>query len=177
MADLPAKGRTRQRPAKRWPRGWRGCRFSTTSSRIRRLKGRVDDVIVSTGGYVSRVTAMLSALEGRTSLVVNVDAGAVPIPAEDAAKLGLIASEAVANTFRHASRDHEDGLVEIRLKRLGDDRLRLSVADDGIGLGTERWPQEGKAGARIARSFAAQLGGQLDVSSGRFGTTVKLDLH
>ena len=141
------------------------------------MQGRSDEIVVLAGGYVSRVAAMLSALKGRSSLRVNVDADAVPMQAGDAAKLGLIASEAVANAFRHAFADHADGLVEIRLKRLGDDRLRLSVADDGIGLGKESWPREGKAGARIVRSFAAQLGGQLDVSSGQFGTTVTLGLR
>ena len=136
-----------------------------------------DRAVVSGGGYVSRVASMLSSLEGSAAIRVNVDADAIPMRTDDASKLGVIASEALSNTFRHAFANRSDGLVEVRLKRLGADRLRLVVADDGIGLGDARWPDGDGAGARIVRSFAAQLGGALDVSSGRFGTTVTLDLN
>ena len=145
-------------------------------SRPARMPGG-NGAVVAAGGYIGRVAATVGALEGTTGIRLNVDADTVPMRRRDAAKLGMIASEALSNTFRHAFADRDEGLVEVRLKALTGDRLRLTVADDGVGMGDASWPREGALGARIVRSVVAQLDGRLDVSSRGHGTTVTLDFR
>src|SRR5690606_24659140 len=53
---------------------------------------------------------------------------------ETAIPLGLLINEAVTNSIRHA---FPDGKGHIRVKLKGDGLLRLTVTDDGAGLGAE----------------------------------------
>ncbi len=69
-----------------------------------------------------------------------------------------IAMEAMTNAARHAH--SREVTVDVSIDRVGDDCLRLEIADDGIGL-----PDEYRAGVGIAsmRERAAELGGQCTV--------------
>jgi len=145
--------------------------FSQTSVQV---GGRYD--VVSAGGYVSRVASTVGALDGRSSVRLNIDADTIPMRTRDAANLGLILSEVLSNTFQHAFRDRREGLVEVRLKSLGSDRIRLTVADDGVGLGESKWPNEGNLGARLVTSIARNLGADLSITSPGTGTMFQLDL-
>ena len=76
-----------------------------------------------------------------------------------------IAHNALTNAFRHSGADR----VAIALD-FGDDGLRLSVSDDGIGL-PEDYAGRGH-GFRNMRADAQRMGGRLEVESNGHGTTV-----
>ncbi|MFC7493180.1 MULTISPECIES: sensor histidine kinase [unclassified Nocardioides] len=80
-----------------------------------------------------------------------------------------VAAEAVLNAHRHA----DATACVVRLERIPDDGLRLTVADDGRGL-------DGSDGAGIGlrsmRERAVELGGTLTVVSVDGGTTVEMVL-
>jgi two-component system sensor histidine kinase UhpB len=80
-----------------------------------------------------------------------------------------VAQEALSNAARHSGA----GRVEVRLRRLGDDGVELTVADDGRGFAFD----ESERGLGIAgmRERALLIGGALTIESrpGR-GTTVRL---
>jgi PAS domain S-box-containing protein len=132
--------------------------------------------VVSAGGYISRVAATVGALDGRKSIRLNVETEAVYMRSGDAAALGLLASELLSNTLRHAFPDRSEGLVDVRLRALTNGGIRLTIADDGVGLGGSGWPEKGNKGARIVRGLVAQLDGELDVNSGRWGTSITVDM-
>jgi PAS domain S-box-containing protein len=131
--------------------------------------------VVSAGSYVSRVAATIGALDGRRDLRVNVDVDTVHMRTEAAAQLGLLTSEILSNTFQHAFLDRAEGIVSISLKQMGGDRVRLSVGDDGIGLGDVNWPEEGNLGARIVSNLVRGLGAEIGVISTESGTIVTVD--
>jgi PAS domain S-box-containing protein len=131
--------------------------------------------VVSAGSYVSRVAATVGALDGRRNVRLTVDVDSVYMRSEQAAQLGLLASEILSNTLQHAFAGRSEGVVSISLKQGGGDRVRLVVADDGVGMPAD-WPGTGNLGARIARNLARQLGAEINVISGRSGSTVTLDL-
>jgi PAS domain S-box-containing protein len=131
--------------------------------------------VVSAGSYVSRVVATIGALDGRRELRVNVDTDNVHMRTERAAQLGLLASEILSNTLQHAFGGRSEGIVSVALKQLGGDRIRLSVEDDGVGLGDTDWPNVGNLGAKIVRSLVADLGAELGVMSTENGTIVTID--
>ncbi|MEE4200815.1 PAS domain-containing protein [Erythrobacter sp.] len=132
--------------------------------------------VVSSGGYISRISSTIAALEGRASIRTNIDVDTIPMRAKLAANLGLIVSEVLSNTFQHAFVGRKEGVVEVRLKSLGSDRIRLTISDDGVGMGDSDWPNTGNLGARIVRSIAKSLRAEISVNSTGLGTVFTLEM-
>jgi PAS domain S-box-containing protein len=132
--------------------------------------------VVSSGGYISRIASTIAALEGRSSIRTNIEVDTVPMRAKLAANLGLIVSEVLSNTYQHAFIGRKEGVVEIRLKSLGSDRIRLTISDDGVGMGDSDWPESGNLGARIVRSIAKSLKAEVRINSTSSGTSFKLEM-
>jgi PAS domain S-box-containing protein len=65
---------------------------------------------------------------------VHVDVEPVRLPIDVAVPCGLVVNELITNTFRHAFRDQDRGEVRVTLTRQMDDKVLLSVSDNGIGL-------------------------------------------
>ena len=148
---------------------------------------------VPAGAYLSRVAAVLTALEAREAIRINIDCEEVTLPTETAARLGLVLSELITNALKHAFVRQKTGLVEVRLTRLSGDGLRLTVSDDGCGLPPgSRWPEEDPdivsseggdgdgarpgSGATIVRTLVESLEGQISVISASRGTLCTLDI-
>ena len=131
--------------------------------------------VVSAGSYVSRVASTVGSLDGRRNVRVDVDVDTVYMRTEQAAQVGLIASEVLSNTLRHAFEGRMEGCVSVSLKQHGGDRVRLMVSDDGVGLGDTNWPKEGNLGAQIVRGLVGALSGELGVVSNRNGTIITVD--
>ena len=90
-----------------------------------------------------------------------------PLPTVTRRLLFSIAHNALTNAFRHANASK----VTIHLS-FEDDRLRMSVSDDGIGL-PEDYADRGHGFGNM-RADAERMGGSLEVSKGEsgVGTTV-----
>ena len=158
--------------------------------------GTHDLETVPAGAYLSRVAAVLTALEAREAIRINIDCEEVTLPTETAARLGLILSELITNALKHAFVNQQTGLVEVRLTRLSGDGLRLTVSDDGCGMPTgSRWPKADpdvvasveddedaasrngtRSGATIVRTLVESLEGQISVVSASRGTLCTLDI-
>ena len=80
-----------------------------------------------------------------------------------------VAQEALSNAARHSGADR----VEVRLGRLGDGGVELTVADDGRGFAFD--DSEGGLGIAGMRERALLIGGELTIESRPdHGTTVRL---
>ena len=90
-----------------------------------------------------------------------------PLAVETRARLFSIAHNALSNASRHA----QAGSVQVRLD-FGADIIRLSIADDGVGLPSD-FADRGR-GFSGMQSDAERLGGRLIVETGGLtgGTTV-----
>ena len=132
--------------------------------------------VVSAGGYVSRVASTVASLDGRRNVRVGVDVDPVYMRTERAAQIGLLTSEVLSNTLRHAFDGRPEGMVTVSLKQHGGDRVRLIVSDDGVGLGDVDWPRQGNLGANIVRSLAQGLDAELGVVTSDNGTVVTMDI-
>jgi two-component sensor histidine kinase len=74
--------------------------------------------------------------------------------------LGLLINEFIVNSLQHAFPNGQ-GVIDVRLTREGDDRARLTLADDGPGF--DRAAAKGMGtGLQIMDVLALQLGGKLD---------------
>jgi two-component sensor histidine kinase len=104
---------------------------------------------------------------------IQVDVPSMVVTSGIAVALALFTVEALTNIFKHAYPLRARGIIRVSLKPDGPTKLRLAIADDGVGF---QMDETGKSvGSRLIRTFGAQLGGVATVTSetGK-GTTVSL---
>ena len=104
---------------------------------------------------------------------VEVDVPHMVVSSNVAVAVALFTVEALTNIFKHAFPRQTQGVIRVKLKPDGEGRLKLSIADDGIGFSID---ETGKSvGSRLIRTFGAQLGGVSSVRSETGnGTVVEL---
>jgi two-component sensor histidine kinase len=110
---------------------------------------------------------------GNENVRIEVDVPSRVVGGNVAVALALFTVEALTNIFKHAFPPPASGVIRVSLENLPDGRLRLAIADDGIGFAMD---EIGKSvGSRLIRTFGQQLGGVSQVRSdpGR-GTVVDL---
>ena len=139
------------------------------------VPGNAETQQVALGAYLSRVASALSMLDGHREVIVNIEMDKVSVSLDAASQIGLLMSELITNALQHAFEEGAHGVVEIRAK-VDDERIRLSVRDDGRGIPANcDWPQEGNLGARIVRDLVRSLDGKLSIWTGGEGTAI--DVH
>jgi chemotaxis protein methyltransferase CheR len=109
--------------------------------------------------------------EGGTPIVLETDIDSELLPTDRAIPMGLIVNELVTNALKYAFPGETKGTIMVTLKRVPG-ALRLTVADDGKGVGIRR--TDSGLGGRLVEGFAQQLGGQVERESSSQGTTVRL---
>jgi two-component system, sensor histidine kinase PdtaS len=113
-----------------------------------------------------------------TGLVCDVDAEPVEVPGEVAQHLAIAVNELAMNAAKHAYPWGERGPLHIACRRLAGQRLRLTVADEGRGLGeTLTGSRPGGLGMAIVQAVMRQLNGLFEATSdngARFTLTVPL---
>jgi len=97
------------------------------------------------------------------TIKVEIDPSDLSVSSDQASSVGMLVNEAVCNSWKHAFPNGGGG-VWVRLHRPQSGRLRLIIADDGVG-----WPA-GRAAARmghhgleVMRLCAERLGGELEL--------------
>jgi len=120
-------------------------------------------------GLVAALERRLNAVERRTGVDVRLEVqGDLGLDHETQMTLYRIAQEALNNTLKHA----EAGTVAIKLKRDAR-RVVLEILDNGLGFTPELQGGRGGMGLANMRARAAELGGELRLSSApRQGTRV-----
>jgi two-component sensor histidine kinase len=114
---------------------------------------------LTTMAYRSRVPASLKVeLEFELEPVrLNVDTA---MPAS------LIVHELVANAFSHAFAGRDGGVVHTTLKRVGSNRIALTVRDDGVGgVVVDAVATAPTLGMKIVRDLVRQIEGTLTVAN------------
>jgi two-component sensor histidine kinase len=93
----------------------------------------------------------------------------------DAESLGLIVTELVINSLKHAFPDlSRDGQIIVAYEVSGTN-WKFSVADNGVGKPDGVFAQlKSGLGTGIVKALAKQLGAQIETLSGPQGTTVSL---
>lgn len=87
---------------------------------------------------------------------------------------GLIANELITNAYQHAFTGRPEGIVEITLQALPDERVSLKVWDDGVAFPEDIDIESPKTlGLQLVRGLAEQLGGTVELGRGH-GTEVAI---
>lgn len=87
--------------------------------------------------------------------------------------LGLIATELVINSLKHAFPDKRTGKITVTYKE-ENGSWTLSVTDDGIGISADPAHAVAGLGTSIVQALARQLDATVDVADARPGTMVSI---
>ena len=88
-----------------------------------------------------------------------VEGAKVEIPSSLASPLGLIATELITNSVKHAN-----GNITVRIEKTALDAYSMSVLDDGPGLPAGFEPARSKGlGMKLILRFVEQIGGDLQI--------------
>lgn len=106
---------------------------------------------------------------GRRDLRIETDIAERRASSDVAVPITLFTAEALTNVFKHAyPPSHRGGLIRVSLQPIGNKKLRLTVADDGVGLDPAM--QKG-IGSRLINAFAQQIGGTAELLPRQGGGT------
>jgi two-component sensor histidine kinase len=98
----------------------------------------------------------------------------VRLDVAQAVPIGLIINEAVTNSIKYAFPKRNDGAVDISLQYLGEDGVRLEIADDGIGLPEGFDIKKVRSmGMELIDSLNLQLEGRMTIRT-RGGTAISI---
>jgi PAS domain S-box-containing protein len=122
--------------------------------------------------YVRDLVASLFRSYGMSStdIKLRVNVGDVRMSIDRAIPCALIINELVANSLEHAFPEGKKGEICVELVVEHNEMLKLTVADNGIGLPEGLDPMAAETlGLELVETLAAQLGGQVACES-RAGT-------
>jgi two-component sensor histidine kinase len=125
--------------------------------------------VLRTVDYLFRSAGMK---DRRIGLTTELDPLALEL--DDALPLGLLISEVISNSLKHAFPEGRGGEVSVFLHQQSTTAVSLVLSDDGIGLphGLD-WTTSRSLGLRLVRALAQQLRGTLEIRSAH-GTEVRL---
>jgi len=93
--------------------------------------------------------------------------------ADTSVSLGLIVTELVINSLKHAFPDHRAGKIIVQYGSHGPN-WTLSVRDDGIGMPHESARTRPGLGTNIVEALAKRLDAAVHIVGGSAGTTVSI---
>jgi two-component sensor histidine kinase/DNA-binding NarL/FixJ family response regulator len=113
---------------------------------------------------VRDLVSMLASSHAHPNVRLEVQADSAISDIDTAVPVGLLVNEMVSNALKHAFPDGRDGRVNVTLRRLGPERLLLSVRDDGTGLPEGfAWECANSLGLTTIQALARQIRAKVEV--------------
>lgn len=114
-----------------------------------------------------------SMIRDHDQLTLNVDVDATAVPAEISVSLGLVVTELVINSLKHAFPGSRPGKILVDYHARGPN-WTLSVTDNGVGMPKDAASASAGLGTSIVAALANQLRARVQVADAHPGTTVSL---
>ena len=94
---------------------------------------------VEMGTAIRKLVSFLSQIYARDKKNITsvVTAEGIILSISQAIPCGLIINELVSNALKHAFKGMAEGSIEISMRELADDKIKLTVKDNGIGIPEE----------------------------------------
>tara|TARA_R110002124_G_scaffold245111_1_gene410246 strand:+ start:821 stop:1891 length:1071 start_codon:yes stop_codon:yes gene_type:complete len=119
------------------------------------------------------VSVAASMIRDHDQLSLHVDCDDSAVDADVSVSLGLIVTELVINSLKHAYPGGRRGRITVSYQRHGPN-WTLAVADDGVGMPTDAASNTPGLGTSIVEALANQLNARVKVTGGHPGTTVSV---
>jgi PAS domain S-box-containing protein len=121
---------------------------------------------IDLGHYVSQIATAVMNTYAVDGIRLNLKVDYAPVSINIALSVGLVVNELLTNAFKHAFGGRGHGVITMECLRKGQDRYRVVVADDGVGLPSDVvWPVPGKIGALIVQTLRENTRTDLNVET------------
>jgi PAS domain S-box-containing protein len=121
---------------------------------------------IDLGHYLSQIAAAVMNTCAVEGIRLEQKMEYAPVSVNTALSVGLVVNEILTNSFKHAFDGREQGVITIECLRRSDNRYRVVVADDGVGLPEGIcWPVPGKIGALIVQTLKENAKTDFNVQS------------
>lgn len=131
---------------------------------------------ISLGDMAKDIFAAAAGLFGQGQITPRFALGDVSLHMDKALPCGMLLNELFTNAFKHAFPEGRQGTLAVEMENLEDGRVRLLVADDGVGFSGKSLPGNGSGngmGLRLIHSLAVQIKADLSLS-GEAGVQARL---
>jgi two-component sensor histidine kinase len=130
----------------------------------RNLRSTDGTAALDSQSYLSELASGFGSTMGKCRQVsITSTAASCALSLEQAVPLGLIVNELVTNALKHAFPDGRAGSIQIELQKEPNNRLALTVEDDGVGFRGNEF--ETGSGQTLIAALAEQLGGRFECRS------------
>jgi PAS domain S-box-containing protein len=121
---------------------------------------------VDLGHYLSQVASAVMHTYAVEGIRLDLKVDYAPVSVNVAMPVGLLVNELLTNAFKYAFNGRKSGLISVQCLRDDENRYRIVVADDGIGLlEGATWPMPAKLGALILQTLRENVNTILKVES------------
>lgn len=124
---------------------------------------------VSLDGYLAALINDVKGSVEDNGVEVRLDAQPMSMDHDRAIALGLITTELVINSKKHAF-PRGKGIIRVSLKKDEAGLSRLMVSDDGVGHDASHASNSTGVGSKIIAAMAGKLGAEITTESGETGT-------
>ena len=121
---------------------------------------------IELGHYLNQIASAVMNTHGVGGVRLNLKIDHAAASVNVAMPVGLLVNELLTNAFKHAFNGRATGTITMECLRTNDNRYRVVVADDGVGMteGTT-WPVPGKIGALIVQTLRENTKTDLNVET------------
>lgn len=105
---------------------------------------------------------------------VNINIDDFKLGVDQGIPCGLILNEVLSNAFEHAFTGRDTGTINVTISVVDDEKIRLTVEDNGKGLPEEDMDHE-SLGITLIETLGQQLEGKINWESNERGTTFLLE--
>jgi len=116
--------------------------------------------------YVEQLLSYLSSIYTSEDKKISssVSVKNISFDIDIAIPLGLIINELVSNSYKYAFKGRDQGEIKLVLEKIKDDKFRLEVSDNGIGLPSEIETNKADSlGLKLVNILTRQLKGELNI--------------
>jgi two-component sensor histidine kinase len=139
------------------------------------LMGSADLKTFDIGPFLAKLAANVIGAAADDRIRMTVDACPLKVGLDFAVPLGMVVTEIVTNSLKHAFPEGA-GEVAVTLRPGAGDRVVLTVADNGRGQAVApAGPERTGLGSSIVRKLVAQLAGEMNVRY-EFGTITEISV-
>jgi two-component sensor histidine kinase len=121
---------------------------------------------IDLGHYLSQIAAAVMNICAVEGIRLEQKMEYAPVSVNTALSVGLVVNEVLINSFKYAFDGRGQGVITIECPRQSDDRYRVVIADDGVGLPEgDTWSVPGKIGALIVQTLRENAKTDFNVES------------
>jgi len=114
--------------------------------------------------YIRNLSSFLIRSYRSRTVQLDLQASDIYLSIDNAVPCGLIINELISNALKHAFVDGREGEIGVMMQQLVDQRIRLIVRDNGVGLPTDvDYMNTGSLGLQLVTMLVQQLDGTVEM--------------